>query len=574
MPHQSLIKKLFLYILMISIPGQFVAASDQKDKKTNPLLQKVDKIFEKWNKPDSPGCALGVIKDGQFIYRKGYGMANLEYDIPIDSQTIFRIGSTSKQFTAMCIALLEEEGKLSLDDSIKKHIPDMPAYAETITIRNLLHHTSGIRDYLTLWSLAGFRDADFFTDPEVVETLARQKELNFQPGDEHLYSNSGYFLLSIIVKNITGKSMQVYAQEKIFKPLKMLNTHFHDDHSRVVKNRAAGYAPKGKNKYRISMTTLGMIGDGGIFTCVDDLLLWDRNFYNNKLGKGGPDLIKKMLTTGKLNNGKKLDYALGLGITDYKGLKLVSHGGAFVGFRADMLRFPEQNFSVICLANLANINPSQLARKVTDIYLAEHLKQEPEKTQEQPRFIALPPEKLKSFAGAYRNPKTKTLWRISLRKDQLRVNSPSLQFRIMPVSERLFYAVKAPVELSVEFQEQKKEGRPTVKVIVAGGEPSYFQPITLIKPTADELTAYTGRFYSDELDVAYEVYMRKNKLYLRHENPHKDYPKRAFSPILKDEFQVGRLDLFFQRDGQGKIISYTVNAGRVKNIKFKKQKKN
>lgn len=571
MKHNTQTKKLFLFILMILFIGQFIIASAQEAEKKDSLIEKVDKIFEKWDKPNSPGCALGIIKDGKFIYRKGYGMANLEHDIPIVSQTVFRIGSTSKQFTAMCIALLDEERKLSIDDSIRKHIPEMPTYADNITIRHLLHHTSGIRDYLTLWSLAGFRDDDFFTDPEVVEMIARQKELNFPPGEEFLYSNSGYFLLSVIVKNVTGKSMRVYAQEKIFNPLNMKNTHFHDDHSLVVKNRAAGYAPRGKDKYKISMTTLGMIGDGGIFTCVDDLLLWDQNFYNNKLGKGSPNLIAKVLTTGKLNSGKELDYAFGLRVTENKSIKMVAHGGAFVGFRADMIRFPEHKLSVICLANLATINPSQLARKVADIYLANHLKTETGKTPEKPKFIELSPDQLKPFIGAFRNPKTKTLWQISLKKNQLMARLPNFQFGLKPASDVLFYAVNAPINLSIEFQMQKEGERPAAKVIVEGGEHSFFQPITLVQPTSDELVECTGLYYSDELDIAYDVFMKKNRLYIRHENPHKDYPKRAFFPILKDEFQLGGMDIIFQRDCEGKIIAYTANAGRVKNIRFIKQ---
>jgi CubicO group peptidase (beta-lactamase class C family) len=260
------------------------------------ITDKVDSLFAPWNKPDSPGCALGIIKDGKLIYKRGYGMANLEYGIPITSQSVFRIGSTSKQFSAMCMVLLEEEGKLSLDDDIRKYIPELPEYETPITIRHLLHHTSGIRDYLTLMTLAGEREDDFFTNEEVVGFLARQMELNFKPGEEHLYSNSGYFLLSVITKRITGESMSIYAEKNIFEPLGMENTHFHDNHTSIVRNRASGYLPREEGGFQISMTTLDMIGDGGIFTCVDDLLLWNQNFYNNRLGEGRQELINKMIT--------------------------------------------------------------------------------------------------------------------------------------------------------------------------------------------------------------------------------------------------------------------------------------
>jgi CubicO group peptidase (beta-lactamase class C family) len=345
---------------------------------TDSITEKVDQLFVFWDKPDSPGCALGVIQDGKMIYARGYGMANLEYSIPITSNSIFRIGSTSKQFTAMCLALLEEEGKLSLDDNLNEFFPRWSGYAKDVTIRHLIHHTSGIRDYLTLAEIAGLRDDDYFTDAEVVDLLVRQKELNFAPGEEHLYSNSGYFLLSQIVKIASGKSLREYADEKIFQPLGMTETHFHDDHTKIVKNRASGYAPKKGGGFAISMTTLPMIGDGGVFTSVEDLFRWDLNFYDNRLGKSGQALIEKILTPGVLNNGKKLDYAFGLNIGEYKGLTIVAHGGAFVGFRADMIRFPQERFSVICLANLSAFNPSVMARRVADIYLADRFKEKGE----------------------------------------------------------------------------------------------------------------------------------------------------------------------------------------------------
>jgi len=276
---------IILILLLTAITEHGSINPLQADERTD----RVDKLFSQWDRKDSPGCALGVIKNGEFIYRRGYGAANLEYEIPITSRSVFRIGSTSKQFTAMCIALLEEEGRLSLDDDIRRYLPEMPERKPCITIRHLLHHTSGIRDYLTLWQLSGSRSADFFVDGEVTALLARQRELNFIPGDEWLYSNSGYFLLSQIVKRITGKSMRAYAEEKIFNPLGMSHTHFHNDHNEIIKDRASGYIPEEEGGFKISMTALEMIGDGGIFTSVDDLFYWDRNFTTTALGKAPPD---------------------------------------------------------------------------------------------------------------------------------------------------------------------------------------------------------------------------------------------------------------------------------------------
>jgi CubicO group peptidase (beta-lactamase class C family) len=457
--------------------------------KADSLTEKVDKLFVSWDKPNLPGCALGIIQDGKLIYARGYGMANLEHDIPITSKSIFRIGSTSKQFTAMCLALLEEEGKLSLDDSLNKFFPRMSDYAKAVTIRHLIHHTSGIRDYLTLAEIAGIRDDDYFSDAEVVDLLVNQNELNFTPGREHLYSNSGYFLLSQIVKKASGESLREYADEKIFKPLGMTRSHFHDDHTKIVKNRASGYAPKKGGGYVISMTTLPMIGDGGVFTCVEDLLLWDLNFYDNRLGKSGQALIEKIQAPGILNNGKKLDYAFGLGIGEYKGLTMVSHGGAFVGFRADMIRFPEQQFSVICLANLNTFNPSNMARSVADIYLAE---------------------------------------------------------------------------LFTEKTEKKKRPEPKRPRSIESSEADF-------KPTPEELKNYVGKYYSKELDAAYFLRLKKGKLFLHHENPHKSYPKAALKPTSADKFRVERWRLNFFWNEKKKIMGFKLNAGRVQNILFEKQ---
>ena len=335
------------------------------------LNERVDAVFSEWDRADSPGCALGVIEDGELIYERGYGMANLEHGIPINSTSVFRIGSTSKQFTAVVMLLLAEQGKLSLDDDVRDYFPEFPQYESPVTIRHMLNHTSGIRDYLQLMSLAGMRGNDFYTDDEVLEVLSRSETLNFPPGDQFLYSNSGYFLPSQLVRRVTGKSLREFGQENIFEPLGMGDTHFHDDHKKVVKNRASGYARDGDDGYRISMTTLDMVGDGGIFTTIRDLLFWDRNFYENKLGEGGPALFERALTRGVLNDGTLLDYALGLRVNEYKGRPMVSHAGSFVGFRAEMIRFPEEKLSVACLCNLAGTNPTALALQVADLYLED-----------------------------------------------------------------------------------------------------------------------------------------------------------------------------------------------------------
>ena len=232
-----------------------------------------------WNKTDVPGCALGIIKEGNLIYAKGYGMANMEYDIPNSANSVFRIGSTSKQFTAASIVLLAEKDKLSLDDNLKSLYPNFPDYAQKITIRHLLNHTSGIRDYLQISYLKGLRDDDYYKDDNVMKWLINQTDLNFVPGEEYLYSNSGYWLLGQIVKKVAGMNMAEFALKEIFEPLKMNNTHFHNNQTQIVKNRASGYVPDNNENFKISMTTLDMIGDGGIFTTINDIKKWDDAYY-------------------------------------------------------------------------------------------------------------------------------------------------------------------------------------------------------------------------------------------------------------------------------------------------------
>ncbi|MCI2425149.1 beta-lactamase family protein [Candidatus Acetothermia bacterium] len=517
------------------------------------ITNRVDQLFAVWDKPTSPGCALGIIKQGRMIYQRGYGMANLEYDIPISSKTVFRIASTSKQFTAMCVILLSEEGKISLDDNIRKYLPEMPQYESPITIRHLLHHTSGIRDYLELMSLAGMREHDYYTDDEALTLLTLQKELNFNPGDQYLYSNAGYFLLSVIVRRASGKSLREFAAEKIFRPLGMSSTHFHDDHTMIVKNRATGYSPTNDSSYRINMTTLDMVGDGGIFTTVEELFLWDQNFYQPKLGKNS---LTQLLTPGRLNNSERLDYACGLIIRDYKGLKMVSHGGAFVGFRAEMIRFPEQEFTVICLANLSSINPHQLALQVADLYLFDQLT-EAEDSRTKNKIKELPLSKLESKVGLYHSPTTDTILELSVREEKLTAEIAGFKFQLVPVSAAVFHAVETPI--NIEFTEEQR-----VHLRIEGRKPDTLQAIKVVSLSADQLTAYVGDYYSDELQTTYKIVLEKSQLYIKHKNS----PPDPFKPALSDMFITGRLTLHFSRSEVGKITSFTVSTGRVKNIRF------
>ena len=328
----------------------------------------IDNVFADFNS-ETPGCALGVVQSGQLVYGRGYGMANLEHDIPINTTSVFRIGSVSKQFAAAVAALAAMEGYLDLEDQLQKWIPELPDYGEPLTLRHTLNHTSGLRDYITLMSLKGLRGDDFYTVAELIEVQALQEELNFPSGSEYLYSNSGYVLATEAVARAVGKPFKDYAEEVLFRPLQMSHSHFHDDHNHIVPLRADGYSPRG-DSFRTNMTTLDMIGDGGVYTSIDDMVHWVTALEQDGIRSGLTPILE---TRGVLNSGEEISYALGQTHGEHRGLATIGHGGSWVGFRADVLRFPSQSTSIVTLCNRADASPSGRAIQVADIVLAEHL---------------------------------------------------------------------------------------------------------------------------------------------------------------------------------------------------------
>src|SRR6266850_8248784 len=383
----------------------------------------VDEVFADLTKAGSPGCALGVYRDGKIIYSKGYGLANLEEGVPITPQSVFDIGSTSKQFSAASILLLEKQGKLSVNDDVQKYIPELPDYGQRITILHLLNHTSGLRDYLTLMELAGVNTDSVTTDEDALQMIFRQKALNFAPGGDWLYSNTGFFLLSVIVKRVSGKTLREFAAENIFAPLEMTHTQYRDDHTSLIANRAMAYDAKEKGGgYSLNVSYFEQTGDGAVHTSVEDLLKWDENFYSGQIG--GKELLAEIQEQGKLNNGKVLDYAKGLFVADYRGLRTVSHGGSWGGYRAELLRFPKQHFSVACLCNLGSANPSNRAHRIADIYLASLMKPKEEKKKsakdEQTKAEIRPSEEeLRDYRGDYFSDELRVDYRLEVAEGKL-----------------------------------------------------------------------------------------------------------------------------------------------------------
>jgi CubicO group peptidase (beta-lactamase class C family) len=550
-------KKYFLLLFLIS----FTVYSFGQIKES----QAIDSIFTEWNKTDVPGCALGIIKEGKLIYAKGYGLANMEYDIPNSASSVFRIGSTSKQFTAASIVLLAEKDKLNLDDNLKSLFPDFPEYAEKITIRHLLNHTSGIRDYLQISYLKGLDDDDYYTDDNVMKWLINQTDLNFAPGEEYLYSNSGYWLLGQIVKKVAGINMAEFAKKEIFEPLEMDYTHFHNDHTQIVKNRASGYMPSENDSYRISMTTLDMIGDGGIFTTINDIKKWDDAYYTSEVLS--QDFWKMMTQQGILNNGEVIDYASGLFISEYKGLKTISHGGSFVGFRAELLRFPDQQLSIAIFANRGDANPSRMANQVADILLKDKLIEKVIKKDKKVK-IAITEDEFQTtqLVGDYEI-QPGVVAKLSIKNDSLNVLQTwnKATYNILKVSGNTFQ-MSGNENIRFSFSNLKDGFTQTLTVIQDDRE-TKAERRKEVDLSGIDLIDYLGSYYSKELDVTYDFEI-ENGILKTGIKEKKSLMDCTISEI--DQFTMEFGMIRFQRT-DGLISSFELDSGRVKKLKFHKK---
>lgn len=519
--------------------------------------RKVDSVFTQYDRTDSPGCALGIYRNGRIVYTRGYGMANLELGIAISPHTVFDIGSTSKQFTAFAIGLLEKDGKLSVDDPLRKHIPELGPYADGIRVGDLVHHTSGLRDYLTLMSLAGYRFDDVTDDQDALTLIVRQKDANFAPRSEWLYSNSGYFLLSQIVKRASGQTLRLYSAARIFGPLGMGGTHFHDDHTMIVADRATGYSPGATGGYTIEMSNFEQTGDGAVYTTVEELFRWDQNWYDGSVG--GAELLQVQQRTGRLTNGEDHGYAGGLFIGTYRGLKTVRHGGSWAGYRAELLRFPDQRTSVACLCNRSDADPSGFVDQVADVILAGQLQPKPASASAPgaPGAISLPGEVLAARAGVWRSPKTGDLYVLEVRDNRLVMMFGSRSVPLVVLAPNRFQRGRSTLVFEAV-------PTPVLKVERNGRVEDTYERLPPSTPDPAGLGVYAGIWYSEELGVAWRLVPEGNGLRVEVH----DRPNVTVRAVAVDLFSAGQVHLSFVRDRKGTLSGFTVNAGRVRGIGF------
>ncbi len=524
---------------------------------------RVDSVFARFNRTDAPGCVCGVIRDGEEVFAKGYGMANLELDVPLSPNSVIFIASTSKQFTAASIALLALQGKLDLDASIHTYLPEMGDLGARVTVRQLVHHTSGVRDYIELRHLAGWAGKDYFNNERVYQLLTQQKALNFEPGSRYLYSNSNYVLLAEIVERVSGQSLREFADANIFAPLGMAHTHFEDDYRQIVKNRATSYQfRQGAGGLERMPKSFDGYGDMGLLTTIGDLVKWDANFYDPKVG--GDEFLELIHTRGVLDDGDVLDYAFGLEHGSHPGLAAIVATGSFKGFRSALLRFPMQRFSVVVLCNFDAASAGWLAQRVADIYLAPVLEPESTAITSRDSVVELSDTELQRFIGHYWDPDLLVARRIAMRNGALALGPVpgTRMYRLAAIDDHTLVVQDVPVHVELVFDHEARR----FTLTQGGGEPSVMEWYEPASPTETELDAYVGTYVSDEGLADLRVTREGETLiiHILHQEPER------LRPSMADHFTWEWHSIAFDQSS-GRVSGLTVEMGHIRGVRFDKR---
>ncbi|MGQ0539438.1 MAG: serine hydrolase domain-containing protein [Gemmatimonadaceae bacterium] len=524
------------------------------------LAKRIDAIFANYASTTSPGCIVGIGRDGRQVYARAYGMANLEYAVPLTTESISESGSVAKQFTAAALALLHLEGVLSLDDDIRKYLPEVPDFGQRITIRHLLTHTSGIRDQWAMWGLAGRGPgSEVHTIAEVLDMVSRQRQLNFPTGSEYLYSNTGYTLASVIVTRVAGMPFARFTEERIFKPLGMTHTQWRDDYRRVVPQRATAYSRQ-DGAWIQDMPFTMVHGNGGLLTTVADLLAWNRALDGGLLGR--PELTRLLETQGKLANGRRLDYALGLTITYARGggaTREVAHGGSTAGYRTFLARYPERGrLAVALLCNAANANAAALARRVAGLFL-DAVPEVAADSSPPP----VPADQRVRVAATYRNPVSDESFSIAGAGEGLRLTGGQPLMYDSPG----VYRTRSSARLRFEPAEGAAAAQHLTWTDSSGAVTLYERAATPSLASA-QLEEYAGDYFSPELGSRLRLRVEKERLLLR-ATPDDEL---ALRPFYRDGFRVGSTGttVRFVRAAGGEIIELRAFAGRARNVLFER----
>ena len=531
---------------------------------------RADSVFQRFDRTDAPGCALGVYQDGKVLYARGYGMASLQNGIALSPRSVLDVGSISKQFTAMAILLLQQEGKLSLDDPIRKYIPEMPAYADKVTLRRALSQTSGLRDLYVMWSQTGRAFAGDTID--ALRVITRSAEPNYEPGARYLYTNSGWILAAQIVYRLTGKTLAQFAEERIFRPLGMYDTRYLSDASMVIPNLADSYAPRTGGGFRLARSAYdgAIMGAGAVQTTVEDFGRWLNNYDAATIG--GRQILETMTTATTLNDGSPATsgantaYAVGLSVGTLRGLRVISHGGSWAGFRGHFLRFPEQRYAVATFCNFSTSGPDSLARKVAGIYLGDQM--QPDSAAMWTASLAaaphreLPVESLRSLVGVWRNDERGEVRRTRLLGDSL-VATGGERVRLVPIAGERFRAGSG-----IEISFAGAAARPQQMIVRTTGETVTFTRADTAALTPAALAEYAGDYRNEEVEATHTWKVEKGDLVLY--SNHRRLG--VLEPTYKDGFTRGGSVIDVQRDAKGRITGFVVESGRVRHLRFTRMK--
>jgi CubicO group peptidase (beta-lactamase class C family) len=539
----ALFKFLIAALCGATISSMACAQQSQPDVTTA-----LDRIFQTFNRPAGAGCAIGISREGAAPILRGYGSADLEHDVPFTPDSVSEAGSVSKQFTSASVLLLVDQGKLKLTDDIRRYLPEMPDYGTPITINQLLSHTSGLRDWGSVEDISGWpRSTRTYTNIEALDIAARQQHLNYQPGTEYSYTNTGYNLLAVIVERVSGQSLAQYSHDHLFVPLKMTHTQWRDDFQRIVKGRAIGYEPTKDGSYRQDMPFEDIYGNGGLLTTVGDLLRWNDALTNNELGTFVSTEIRR---SAQLNDGHTIPYARGLFNQSYHGVSEISHSGATAGYRAWLARFPDQHLSIAILCNAGEANPVALGHLAADLFL-------PKPAVAEIKYVAVPAKRLASNAGLYFDAKSGSTLRVEVRGGALHVGpGPAL----IPTS---------PTEFTADGTTFRFEGNKLSRS--SDSETAEYHRVQPWQPPVAELKSFVGDFGSDEALAVLQVRMVLDKLLVVPED--RRSAAQILTPLFTDTFRTGDgMIIHFRRDAKGGIIGFDASVGRVYSLAFRPRK--
>jgi CubicO group peptidase (beta-lactamase class C family) len=537
-------KLLFLLIILSCI----ITVNAQSWQDT---VAKIEKLFSRY-KPSGPGAELSISRHGELIFSKAWGMADLEHNVPLTTQFVTEAGSVSKQFTAAAILLLEQEGKLSLNDPLKKYIPEMPEYGNQITLRQMMQHTSGLKDWGAIAAIAGWpRSTKTYNNYDALEIIVRQKTLNHKPGDEYLYSNSNYNLFAIIVERLSGMSLSEYTRKKIFEPAGMRSTEWRDNFKKVVPNRVIAYS-KASVTYFTDMPNEYVYGNGGLLTTTEDLVRWVNYYSNGKLGN--PSLLQKQIATSKFNNGNDHNYAAGLLITKYRGKDLWTHSGATASYRANLDYFPESKLSIAFLSNTSefdNDNTLNLTNELRNIFCAAP--PPAEKKAELPAYN-MTTEKLQSYEGWFVNSRTGQGVKLSVKNEKL--NSSAGGAMTAMADNKFMLGTN-----NIEFLPGNKE----LNFINGSSDTTLFTRADSAMLTDKKIQKYTGEYYSEETDAKIKVILKNGKLYLKQRED-----EIEMKPTYHNGFETAYGPVMFEMSK--KTVKMRISLGRARKVEFIKIK--